>query len=137
MTKRPGAVRKKCKYGHDFTDPDNIYLTPSGKRYCRTCKYDKRRESKHGLSVNELNAILNEQDGRCAICKRMFHADETPCVDHDHRCCSGRRSCGKCVRGLLCSNCNAGIGMLGDNVDVLSNAVEYLAARTQAVHLFQ
>jgi hypothetical protein len=133
MHKRPRAVRKVCKHGHDFTDPDNVYLTPSGKRYCRACKHDKRRESKHGLSVNDISTMLDGQDGRCAICKRVFR-DETPCIDHDHRCCPGRKSCGKCVRGLLCSNCNSGIGMLGDSIDTLSCAIAYLAASNQAVH---
>lgn len=43
-------------------------------------------------------------------------------VDHDHACCSGERSCGECVRWLLCQNCNKGSFL--DNTDVMKKAVE-------------
>jgi Recombination endonuclease VII len=36
-------------------------------------------------------------------------------VDHDHNCCPGQRSCGLCVRGLLCTQCNCAAGLLGDD----------------------
>lgn len=55
-------------------------------------------------------------------------------VDHDHQCCPGQRSCGKCVRGFLCRPCNVGIGMFGDDPARLIAAAEYIerhrAART-------
>lgn len=47
-------------------------------------------------------------------------------VDHDHRHCPGPFSCGLCVRGLLCSGCNATLGMINDDVERLSGLVEYL-----------
>lgn len=56
----------------------------------------------------ELDAIFERQGGCCAICG----ADEPGGrwnswhIDHDRSCCSGRRSCGKCVRGVLCHACN-------------------------------
>lgn len=57
-----------------------------------------------------------EQENRCAICKRIFEA--TPFIDHDHET--------KVVRELLCRFCNTGLGMFGDNLEILSQAVEYL-----------
>lgn len=50
-------------------------------------------------------------------------------VDHDHACCPGERSCGVCVRGFLCGNCNSAIGLLGDSVDVALRASAYLGGR--------
>jgi hypothetical protein len=47
-------------------------------------------------------------------------------VDHDHGCCPGQRSCGKCVRGLVCRDCNAMLGLARDNADSLRRAASYL-----------
>jgi hypothetical protein len=89
----------------------------------------------YGLSRDEYANILLTQDGRCAICRT-----DTPgeiikewAVDHDHACCPGKKSCGKCVRGLLCRACNSGIGALKDNVDVLYKAIEYLTSCRSAL----
>ena len=63
--------------------------------------------------------MLAAQGGCCAICgtsdtgKRKAFA-----VDHNH-------DTGK-IRGLLCSNCNTGIGNLRDNVELLERAIDYL-----------
>ena len=48
-------------------------------------------------------------------------------VDHDHACCSKRKmSCGKCVRGLLCSQCNHLLGDADDDTERLLSAIDYL-----------
>jgi hypothetical protein len=49
-----------------------------------------------------------------------------PHVDHDHTCCPGKKSCGKCIRGFLCRACNSFIGLAKDNITTLENAVKYL-----------
>lgn len=48
-------------------------------------------------------------------------------VDHDHSCCpAGQRSCGKCVRGLICRGCNAAAGQLYDNPNAARSLAAYL-----------
>lgn len=64
----------------------------------------------------EYQALLDAQDNQCAICHTEFV--ETPCVDHDHQ--TDR------VRGLLCWNCNVGIGNLKDDFKILQSAIDYL-----------
>jgi hypothetical protein len=50
-------------------------------------------------------AMLVNQDGVCAICGRG-HILGPLFIDHDHACCNKKWTCGKCVRGLLCGDCN-------------------------------
>lgn len=67
---------------------------------------------KYGWTPEDYDRHLAEQGGVCAACgsddpgKRYKHFH----VDHDHSCCSGKKSCGKCIRGLLCGPCNIAAG---------------------------
>lgn len=84
-----------------------------------------RLRTKYGLSEEMFLRMLAQQRGLCAVCRLELGDDIA--VDHDHRCCPGRqKTCGECVRGLLHKNCNAGLGMLGDDVRILVQATEYL-----------
>jgi len=100
----------------------------------RRRKTDPRRsrsiqmKSTFGITLDDYELMLDAQGGLCAICgtdksggKGRFH------IDHNHDCCLGKTSCGKCIRGLLCTRCNVGIAMFQDNVIALGNAVTYLA----------
>jgi len=82
---------------------------------------------KYGITADEYAAKLREQGGGCAICgKTPEENGRDLAVDHDHSCCPGKRSCGKCVRGLLCVTCNPGIGYFQDSPELLLAAVAYL-----------
>jgi hypothetical protein len=77
----------------------------------------------YGVTLTEYNYILEEQGGCCAICKRELTARAQggpgrPVVDHRHHDSK--------VRGILCSNCNCGIGFLQDDPIILEKAAEYL-----------
>lgn len=52
-------------------------------------------------------------------------------VDHDHGCCPGDKSCGRCVRGLICMCCNAALGMLRDDLAAAESLAEYLRQRAR------
>lgn len=75
--------------------------------------------------------MLKASDGCCHACGAVFDLDtfrkaDTPHVDHDRSHCPGRKSCGKCVRGLLCDNCNRAIGLLGDDPDRIRRVADWL-----------
>jgi hypothetical protein len=97
------------------------------KRYQAMSAEDKLRISlrRYGLTPERYKEMLEKQDNACAICLKEL---EVPRVDHDHRCCPGQRSCGECVRGLLCATCNQGLGLLGDSPANLVRAANYLEA---------
>jgi len=85
--------------------------------------YDPRRFKRHNITKNIYDNLLNKYEGKCWICKTL----DASHIDHDHLCCPGAWSCGKCVRGVLCSNCNTAIGLLKDRKDFLEEAKKYLS----------
>jgi len=85
----------------------------------------RTRDRRYGLAPGQFDAMLVGQDGRCAICRFEFEG-ATPQVDHDHNCCPGQKSCGKCVRALLCSPCNQAIGLMGEDPERVRRAAAYL-----------
>jgi hypothetical protein len=75
----------------------------------------------YGIDINDYEKIFKDQEERCAICgialKQLNH--RVLFIDHDH--VSGS------IRGLLCSNCNKGIGLFKDDIKILENAINYLS----------
>jgi len=103
-------------------------------RYAANPERQRRVQIKHryGLSADEYLKLLDEQDGACGICGALAKSAFELGVDHDHRCCPGQKSCGACVRGLLCDPCNSAIGLLRDSPEVLRLAAGYLESRSVA-----
>lgn len=77
----------------------------------------------YNIAVEDLNTMLNLCNNSCSLCER---AEVKLSVDHDHRCCPGKTSCGKCIRGLLCSACNSGVAKFQDNPRIIEMAIQYL-----------
>lgn len=69
------------------------------------------------MSLSRYEELYAAQNGKCAICNTTF-VDKTPCVDHNHT--TGE------VRGLLCTTCNAGLGLFKDDLALLYSAKHYL-----------
>jgi hypothetical protein len=77
----------------------------------------------YGISLDDYWSIYRDQDGKCAICSLEGFTMAKHCrlklvVDHCHR--TG------VVRGLLCHNCNRGIGLLQESKSNFLNSIKYL-----------
>lgn len=75
-----------------------------------------QRRRKYGLEPEEYDAMVAARVGRCDICGEQ--PDGALCVDHDHG--TGQ------VRGLLCQDCNKGLGCFRDNPVFIERANDYL-----------
>lgn len=87
---------------------------------------DYQRFLKYKLSPEDFLILLKKQDGRCAICRESPSGNNSLRVDHDHNCCPGKLTCGKCVRGLLCINCNRSLERLDKDRQWANKATEYI-----------
>jgi hypothetical protein len=81
---------------------------------------------RYKLSEAAFWALLGSQGDRCAVCGTDTPTNKGWCIDHDRRCCPDKYTCGECVRGILCSNCNTALGLFKDDVDALRSAIQYL-----------
>jgi len=99
---------------------------------CKVCsaiiskKYRKNNRSKmklyeakwnYGISLNEAEILYKREN--CDICGNKFKCTKTQHIDHCHIT--------KKVRGVLCMNCNHGIGKFKDDISLLKKAIEYLS----------
>lgn len=135
-----------CKHDKPLSEFYANRRSADGKGYrCKTCDDAARTKSRaksegtklgyrrrmlqasYGLSLEDYEAMLDAQEGVCAICKSDNPAGEgnfpkkalSFSVDHCH-------STGK-VRGLLCNTCNRGLGFFKDDMALLVSAQEYLS----------
>jgi hypothetical protein len=72
----------------------------------------------YGITKDQYDAMLAEQGGRCLLCFGINADGRRLSVDHNHK--TGK------VRGLLCSQCNTGIGLFRDNPELLRMAIQYI-----------
>jgi len=85
--------------------------------------YRKRQSERQRLRRHGIDPDNFTPSSTCDICGDK---QETLAIDHDHDCCSGKYSCGSCIRGFLCNNCNNGLGRFRDDPLLLRAAIEYL-----------
>lgn len=111
--------------------PEGMMRSREGTKRWRATHPDRAKASmrkqclaRYGLTFESFNVLLETQNGLCAICRGSLgrgRVGSAVAVDHDHE--SGR------VRGLLCNNCNRGIGMFADSPTALVAAAAYLRSR--------
>lgn len=137
-TSLPRACTKcgATKEPNDF--PPRSGIPGSRNTRCRECVNEKnrhpkerkrtgdyRRQKKYGMSEEQYEAMLDKQSGLCAVCGGPPSSNRADVlfVDHDHT--TGM------VRGLLCHNCNVGIGFFRDQPSTLRAAAGYIEANAQ------
>lgn len=136
--------RVKARWRHANSDRVKKQKSESYERnrekYLTYQRSDERRErlwlwklrTQFSMTVDDWESAWERQNGRCAICYREPHEivkkgpkSNNLCIDHDHE--TGM------FRGLLCNDCNAGLGFFKDNINSLVFAIEYLESASKRV----
>lgn len=83
--------------------------------------------TRYSLTLKDFERKLRLQGFSCPICHCPLDLlNNRPVVDHDHSCCPGLKTCGKCVRDLLCDRCNRVLGTINESIDLLEGMRTYL-----------
>jgi Recombination endonuclease VII len=118
---------RRCACGAEVT-------TRVGKPVCPSCRKDprgteqlrakerRRTLARYGLSEEQWDHLVTVQNNRCAICKTTQPGGKGESWHIDHDAATG------VVRGLLCHNCNVGIGNLRHDPEIMMAAARYVAA---------
>lgn len=116
---------KRCKDCEPNTKRDAPYPGPRCATHHRRLKKERARQSweahiyrTYGITAEDYEQILKQQEGRCAICRRANGKTKRLAVDHDHE--TNR------VRGLLCKPCNRMLGHGRDDPEFFNRAATYL-----------
>jgi len=118
---------KKCSKCEIIKPQSEFYLKQSSidglGDWCSECDKESSRktnlESKYGINQVQYDLMLKSQNGICKMCgKTPKENKQSLSVDHNHK--TGK------IRGLLCTNCNRGIGLLQDDPELLRIGADYL-----------
>lgn len=129
MCSRSCANKIRATHGMSNTpEMRRIY----GKRYRQRVGSSRASHlwERYKLTPEQWDSIFQAQGGCCANpkCRTTEPGKNGWHTDHDHSCCAGtcKKSCGKCVRGILCGNCNRALGYVDDSVEKLEGLIDYL-----------
>ena len=116
---------KESNYQYECNECSSQYHSEYSKTYKRSEELYTERDihlhKKYGIRERDYEALLKSQGGGCAICGIEKDPNGMKmAVDHDHS------KDYMDIRGILCSKCNQGIGLMSDNIQTLSNAINYL-----------
>jgi hypothetical protein len=106
----------QTKTGHDYKCKLCVSIDYNNSPKKKELARKRHLKHKYNIDVNLYDKMYKSQNGECAICH--IKSDNIMSVDHCHN--TGD------IRGLLCSNCNNGLGHFKDNIDILKKAIDYL-----------
>jgi|APSaa5957512535_1039671.scaffolds.fasta_scaffold03125_18 hypothetical protein len=120
---------KKEKHITEFNLKGDKKKCKTGRRsYCKVCSKAYWLAHKFNITLKDYDKMLSNQNNKCGICQTSFNSIDKRtgnqrafAVDHDHKSNE--------IRGLLCSKCNIGLGLLGDTLEDLHKAVKYLESK--------
>ncbi len=124
------ANQKRRDWGKANPEREGQWARAEAARRSPRQRKDKGLRAKFRMTADDYDLMLAAQGGGCAACGTPPGTTALH-VDHDHACCpSSRRTCGGCVRGLLCFTCNAALGNVNDSKERLMKLIEYLTQNT-------
>lgn len=131
MPRKQTYCARRANHDYDCASPESMeharrrnaeWLRANGRRRYREDPENVRRQRlkhkfiRYGLTPEHFELLLERQGNACGMCRKPFGDQQPIFIDHDHGCCPDeKRSCGKCIRGLLCLYCNTTLGYIERN----------------------
>ena len=115
---------KKSSYSYECKEC-TVKRTVEYNREHSTSVRSQYLKRNYGLTFEEFEAMLSDQDNCCAICKSTKPLGRHKRFNVDHHNKTGN------VRGLLCSNCNTALGLVNDNIHTLKSMIQYLESHEE------
>jgi hypothetical protein len=109
---KPDGLSNRCKVCNIAHAKKYDALIPRSK------KLEYERIHHYGITSDQYDGMITDQDGKCAVCGGPPKIHNKLFVDHCHET--------DLVRGLLCSDCNSGLGYFKDDAAKLAAAIHYL-----------
>lgn len=106
MVKRGIVECLRCGVDKPVSEYSALNASGVPRPYCRPCNAEQVRLKHYNLTREFVDSLVELQQGRCAVCRSLPAGRRAMDIDHDHACCPRSGSCGDCVRGLVCNNCN-------------------------------
>ena len=125
-------INKQCREYHHANKEKNKARKDAYNKEYHEKTYESRKElltaKRYGITLDEYKQMFIDCDSKCEICNSTESSDRTLSVDHNH--ITGQ------IRGLLCHNCNTGIGQLkaDENLDIIKKAIEYLENNNEQIN---
>lgn len=128
---------KRRAYRHEWYINNREKIISATQRYYKenresileyTREYSKKNRAKnrwirmknsHGFTEEDFNTMFKSQNNLCALCGTNNFGKQGPNIDHDHKTMK--------VRGILCNQCNVGLGSFKDDPLLLTKAINYLS----------
>jgi hypothetical protein len=123
---REANAETQAEYFRKYREDNRELLRTRQREYYlanRERYQEQMRAKRYGLAPGEFDAMLAAQNGRCAICRTRTPGGKGWAVDHCHD--EGH------VRGILCPQCNTGIGLLRHDSEILRAALAYLGRTSE------
>ena len=125
----PKIKERVSEYNKVYDAENREMRLEQRRRWASTVGKEKHFMKKYGITTDQRNSLILEQDNKCLRCGLPFDLDNTgntkdaPVVDHDH---SYGRGNPDSIRGIIHNKCNTMIGMHGDSIEELEKSIKYL-----------
>lgn len=114
---------KQCRVCRTEKPIEEFYYrkdTGTYRNECKSCLKDIHRFRNIGATSKDYEEMYARQHGKCAICGCVLNSSRYTRFAVDHCHVTGK------LRGLLCVNCNTGLGLFKDSIERLTKAIQYL-----------
>ena len=133
---KPENKKHRSEYNKVYNKENKEMRLEQRRRWASTAGKEKHFMENYGITTDQRNSLISEQDNKCARCYLPFDLDgsgntsNAPVVDHDHSYPKGDPDS---IRSIIHQKCNIMIGMHSDSIEELEKSIKFLKKYSKVV----